>query len=77
MAKEVYDEANAMMDDLIEKGLVEAHAVVGIWKCKQKGDDIEVEMPCSAAPPAVTGRRRIVRGTMTKKVGETQVCQFD
>merc|ERR1719331_486393 len=55
MAKEVYDEANAMMDDLIEKGLVEAHAVVGIWKCKQKGDDIEVEMPCSAAPPAVGG----------------------
>jgi 5-methyltetrahydrofolate--homocysteine methyltransferase len=55
MAKEVYDEANVMMDDLIEKGLIEAHAVVGIWKCKQKGDDIEVEMPCSAAPPAVGG----------------------
>merc|ERR1719159_609293 len=55
MAKQVYDEANAMMDKLIEKELVEAHAVVGIWKCKQKGDDIEVEMPMSAAPPAVGG----------------------
>merc|ERR1719506_1526069 len=41
MAKDVYDEANAMMDNLIEKKLIEAHGVVGIWKCKQKGDDIE------------------------------------
>merc|ERR1719261_923725 len=55
MAKQMYDEANAMMDKIIEKELIEAHAVVGIWKCKRKGDDIEVEMPCSAAPPAVGG----------------------
>ena len=31
-----------MMDNLIAKDLIEAHGVVGIWKCKRKGDDIEV-----------------------------------
>merc|ERR1719331_2414154 len=34
MAKQMYDEANEMMDKLIEKQLIEAQAVVGIWKCK-------------------------------------------
>jgi 5-methyltetrahydrofolate--homocysteine methyltransferase len=55
MAKQMFDEANEMMDNLIAKDLIEAHGVVGIWKCKRKGDDIEVEMPVSTAAPAVGG----------------------
>merc|ERR1719387_1662723 len=31
MAKQMYDEANEMMDKVISAGLIEAHAVVGIW----------------------------------------------
>jgi 5-methyltetrahydrofolate--homocysteine methyltransferase len=45
MAKQMYDEANEMMDNVISQGLIEAHAVVGIWPARQDGDDIIVEGP--------------------------------
>jgi 5-methyltetrahydrofolate--homocysteine methyltransferase len=34
-----------MMDNVISQGLIEAHAVVGIWPARQDGDDIIVEGP--------------------------------
>merc|ERR1719161_3333996 len=45
MAKQMYDEANEMMDKVISKGLIEAHAVVGIWPARAVGDDILVDGP--------------------------------
>ena len=40
MAKQMYDEANAMMDKVIGDGSIEAHAVVGIWPARRVGDDL-------------------------------------
>jgi len=45
MAKQMYDEANAMMDKVIGDGSIEAHAVVGIWPARRVGDDIIVDGP--------------------------------
>merc|ERR1719247_1848195 len=45
MAKQMYDEANEMMDKVIAGGLIEAHAVVGIWPARRVGDDIVVDGP--------------------------------
>merc|ERR1719207_226716 len=45
MAKQMYEEANEMMDNVISKGLIEAHAVVGIWPARAVGDDILVDGP--------------------------------
>ena len=39
MAKQMFDEANEMMDNVISKGLIEAHAVVGIWPARRVGDE--------------------------------------
>merc|ERR1719387_1603335 len=45
MAKQMYDEANEMMDKVIAAGLIEAHAVIGIWPARRVGDDIVVDSP--------------------------------
>merc|ERR1719387_3110394 len=45
MAKQMYDEANEMMDKVIAAGLIEAHAVIGIWPARRVGDDIVVDGP--------------------------------
>merc|ERR1719409_1861397 len=45
MAKQMYEEANEMMDNVIAKGLIEAHAVIGIWPAHAVGDDIIVDGP--------------------------------
>jgi len=45
MAKQMFDEANEMMDNVISKGLIEAHAVVGIWPARRVGDDIICDSP--------------------------------
>jgi 5-methyltetrahydrofolate--homocysteine methyltransferase len=45
MAKQMYDEANEMMDKVIAAGSIEAHAVVGIWPAHSVGDDIIVDGP--------------------------------
>merc|ERR1719181_1340504 len=45
MAKQMYDEANEMMDKVIAAGSIEAHAVVGIWPARRVGDDIVVDGP--------------------------------
>lgn len=41
----MYDEANAMMDQLIADSAIEAHAVVGIWPARRDGDDILCDGP--------------------------------
>jgi len=45
MAKQMFDEANEMMDKVIAAGSIEAHAVVGIWPARAVGDDIIVDGP--------------------------------
>ena len=45
MAKQMFEEANEMMDKVIAAGSIEAHAVIGIWPARSVGDDIIVDGP--------------------------------
>jgi 5-methyltetrahydrofolate--homocysteine methyltransferase len=53
MAKEIFDEANEMMDELIAAGTIEAHGVVGIWPANSRGDDIIVQGPSGVSNPMI------------------------
>jgi len=42
-AKRLFDDANKMLDELIEKDIITAKAVIGFWPVRKKDDDIIVE----------------------------------
>jgi 5-methyltetrahydrofolate--homocysteine methyltransferase len=42
-ARELFDEANVLLDEIIEKGLLTAHGVYGFWPASADGDDIVVD----------------------------------
>jgi 5-methyltetrahydrofolate--homocysteine methyltransferase len=42
-ARELFDEANELLDEIIERGLLTAHAVYGFWPAGADGDDIVVD----------------------------------
>jgi 5-methyltetrahydrofolate--homocysteine methyltransferase len=41
-AKELYDDARELLREIIEKRLLRARAVYGIWRARRNGDDIEL-----------------------------------
>ncbi len=41
-ARDLFYDANAMLDKIISENWVEARAVIGFWPCEQNGDDIRV-----------------------------------
>ncbi len=46
-ARELFDEANELLDEIIEKGLLQARGVYGIWPAHAENDDIVID----GAPP--------------------------
>ncbi len=42
-ARELFDEANELLDEIIERGLLTAHGVYGFWPASADGDDIVVD----------------------------------
>jgi 5-methyltetrahydrofolate--homocysteine methyltransferase len=41
-ARKLYDDANILLDEIVNKGLLKANAVVGFWEVKRKDDDLIV-----------------------------------
>ncbi len=41
-AKELYDDARELLREIVEKRLIRARAVYGIWRARRNGDDIEL-----------------------------------
>ncbi len=41
-AQQLFDDANAMLDEIVNGGLLQAHAVIGLFPANSVGDDIEV-----------------------------------
>jgi len=41
-ARDLFRDANTMLDKIISEKWVEARAVIGFWRCEQNGDDIRV-----------------------------------
>ncbi len=42
-ARELFDEANVLLDEIIDRGLLVAHGVYGFWRASAEGDDIVVD----------------------------------
>jgi 5-methyltetrahydrofolate--homocysteine methyltransferase len=42
-ARELFDEANALLDEIVDGGLLQARGVYGFWPARSDGDDIVVE----------------------------------
>jgi len=42
-ARELFDDANALFDEIIDGGLLQAHGVYGFWPAHANGDDILVD----------------------------------
>jgi 5-methyltetrahydrofolate--homocysteine methyltransferase len=42
-ARELFDEGNELLDEIIEKGLLQAHGVYGFWPAHAEGDDIVID----------------------------------
>jgi 5-methyltetrahydrofolate--homocysteine methyltransferase len=42
-ARELFDEANVLLDEIIDRGLLAAHGVYGFWPASADGDDIVVD----------------------------------
>ena len=42
-ARELFDEANVLLDEIIDRGLLAAHGVYGFWPAAAEGDDIVVD----------------------------------
>ncbi len=43
VARELYDDANALLDEVIADGLFEARGVYGFWPARSEGDDIVID----------------------------------
>jgi 5-methyltetrahydrofolate--homocysteine methyltransferase len=48
VARELFDDANTLLDQIIADGLFEAQGTYGFWKARSTGDDIIVEQAGSA-----------------------------
>jgi 5-methyltetrahydrofolate--homocysteine methyltransferase len=42
-ARELYDDATALLDEIVSGGLLEAHGVYGFWPARAEGDDIVLD----------------------------------
>ncbi len=70
-AKKLFDDANQLLDEVIEKKLLQARAVVGFWPANRVGDDIEL------ADGSSTSRFHFLRQQSEKAEGQTYHCLAD
>jgi 5-methyltetrahydrofolate--homocysteine methyltransferase len=74
-AKKLYVEANQMLDEIIEKKMLQANGVVGIWPAHSDGDDIVLFEDESKTKEI--GRFYHVRQQEKKKQGIANFCLSD
>ncbi len=61
-ARELFDDANALLDEIIDGRLLRAHGVYGFWPAHCDGDDIVLDTaPGSAAPRFPMLRQQVTR----------------
>ena len=72
-ATKLYEDAQAMLDDIIANGWVEAEAVVGLWKAQSDGDDVNLYDE-EGIP---TQRLHFLRQQRQKAKGQANYCLAD
>ena len=58
-ARELFDDATALLDQIVDGGLLQAHGVYGFWPARAEGDDILVGDPAGTRFPML--RQQVAR----------------
>jgi len=74
-AKKLYADANQLLDEIIEKKLLKAKGIVGIYPANSVGDDIEVYSDESRSTVVTTFRN--LRNQVKKEAGVPNLCLSD
>ncbi|MEU7588656.1 methionine synthase [Micromonospora sp. NPDC049230] len=69
VARELYDDANTLLDQIIAEGLLRARGVYGLWPAHAEGDDIVIEDPAARLP--------MLRQQTVKPTGRANRCLAD
>jgi 5-methyltetrahydrofolate--homocysteine methyltransferase len=69
VARELYDEANVLLDEIIADGSLEAHGAYGFWPARSDGDDIVVDADSSGEPGSGDVRLAMLRQQTEKPAG--------
>ncbi|HZE29944.1 MAG TPA: methionine synthase [Actinoallomurus sp.] len=72
-ARELYDEGNALLDEIVSRGLLQARGTYGFWPAHSEGDDILVE----TAPGRDPLRVPMLRQQTVKPEGRPNRCLAD
>jgi 5-methyltetrahydrofolate--homocysteine methyltransferase len=72
-ARELFDDGNALLDEIIEGGLLQARGVYGFWPAHADGDDIVVD----AASPPTGVRFPMLRQQMARTDTRPHRCLAD
>jgi 5-methyltetrahydrofolate--homocysteine methyltransferase len=72
-ARELFDEANILLDEIIDGGLLAAHGVYGFWPATAEGDDVVVE----AGPRLPVLRFPMLRQQMARTDTRPNRCLAD
>jgi len=65
-ARELFDDANALLDEIIDAGQLRAHGVYGFWPAHAHGDDIVLDAAPGCAAPRFPMLRQQVSRTDTR-----------
>ena len=69
VARELYDEANVLLDEIIADGSLEAHGAYGFWPARAEGDDIVIDTDPSGEPGSSEVRLPMLRQQTQKPAG--------
>ena len=76
VARELYDDANALLDQIIADGSFQARGAYGYWPAHSDGDDILIDDPCANARPNRSAFP-MLRQQTTKPAGRPNRCLAD
>ncbi len=74
-ARKLYIEANEMLDEIVEKKMLRANGVIGLWPANSEGDDIVLF--ADASRKEEIGRFYHLRQQEKKKPGSPNLCLSD
>ena len=76
VARELYDDANALLDQIIADGSLRARGAYGYWPAHSDGDNILIDDPCAQARPNRSAFP-MLRQQTTKPAGRPNRCLAD
>jgi 5-methyltetrahydrofolate--homocysteine methyltransferase len=74
-ARKLFMEANTLLDEIVDRNLFRANAVVGLWPANSTGDDIEIYKDENR--PEVIGVFHHLRQQVKPKPGKPNLCLSD